>query len=375
MTAAAARPEGPSPAPAPGPRPVAHASGVWIVARSYDLLFFSGSVLVPLALWAAFTYGVLTGVGVYLAFQLLFNMPHNVQTWTMSVFDEPDRAKNGRRYLTALLVIAGVFGAAMTLSPEGAYPWLRDALVYWGYYHLVRQHYGFHRLYERRMAVLGEPAPVLESKLYGRYLDVVSYAPLLLRFRDPELMTIRVADRAIHIRHPVLPELAWKGIAAVYALVVAAAIVHHVVAIARGRKHLLGRATLLASVTFAFGLAGLAIQDIVVAIAVVTSFHNIQYLGLVLFHNRTRAELAEREGAPTGTNAPIDWLRAGRTVPYVLMTFGYGLVVFAPRALMQKAALAELPITIVVALHYYVDSRVWRFNEYPSLARYLRLKP
>lgn len=370
MTAAVAR--SPSKEAAP---PAAHESGVWIVARGYDLLFFSGSVVVPLALWAAFTYGLLTGVGVYLAFQLLFNMPHNVQTWTMSVFDEPDRKKNGRRYLVALLVIAGLFGAAMVASPTGLYPLLRDALVYWGYYHLVRQHYGFHRLYERRMAVLGEPAPVLESKLYGRYLDIVSYAPLLLRFRDPELMTIRVADRAIHIRHPVLPELAWKAVAAVYAAVIAAAVVHHLVAAARGRKQLLGRATLLASVTFAFGLAGLAIQDIVVAIAVVTSFHNIQYLGLVLFHNRTRADIAEREGAPEGTNRPIDWMRAGKVLPYLLMTFGYGLVVFAPRAMFQKVALAELPITIVVALHYYVDSRIWRFNEYPALARYLRLKP
>ena len=365
---------------APTPPPNAAPAGAslpktpWIVSRGYDLVFFSGSVAVPLILWWAFSQGWMTGVAVYVTFQLLFNMPHNVQTWTMSVFDDADRAKNGRRYAVALAVVIGLFGGAMILSPRGVYPWLRDALVYWGYYHLVRQHYGFQRLYKRRMFVLGSPPSTLESKLYGRFLDVVSYAPLLVRFRDPNLMTIRAAGREIHVWHPVLPELVWKGVLAVYLGCIAAAVVHHLVAMARGRKHMGARALLLASVTAAFGLAGFAIEDIIVSIAVVTSFHNIQYLGLTLFHNRTRAEISEREGVPVGKNRPIDWLRAGRLAPYAAMTIGYGLVVFAPRMAFREVALAELPITIVVAMHYYVDSRIWRFNEYPNLARYLKLK-
>lgn len=342
----------------------------WIVSRGYDLIFFSGSVAVPLVLWAAFTNGWMTGVAVYVAFQLLFNMPHNVQTWTMSLLDDADREKNGRRYVIAFGVIVALFGGTMLLSPTGAYPWLRDALVYWGYYHLVRQHYGFQRLYERRMAVLGAPVPSLESKLYKRYLDIVSYAPLLIRFRDPELMTIRAAGRSVHIFHPILPNWAWMSVATFYAAVVLAAIVHHVIAAARGRRYLAARGLLLASVTVAFALAGIVIQDIVVAIAVVTSFHNIQYLGLTFFHNRTRATLTE-----PGKNKPIDWLRAERFLPYAIMTFGYGLFIFAPRIAFRNVAFAELPITAVVAFHYYVDARIWKFDQYPNLARYLRLKP
>ncbi len=356
-----------------GPRE--DARGPWIVGNRYDLLFFSGSVAVPLLLWAGFSYGFLTGVAVYAIFQLLFNMPHNVQTWTMSAFDDEDRKKNGRRYFVALAVITLLFGGAMLVSPTGVYPWLRDALVYWGYYHLVRQHYGFQRLYERRMAVLGEPVPPLESKLYARFLDIVSYAPLLVRFRNPELMTIRAGTRTIHVWHPVLPEIVWKAIAGAYALVIFAAIVHHVVAIARGRKRMLARATLLASVTIAFGLAALAIDDIIVAIAIVTSFHNIQYLGLVYFHNKTRAEIAERENVPLGKNVPIDWIRTKRLLPYIAMTFGYGFIILGPRIGFRDVMIAELPITVVVALHYYVDARIWKFNHYPNLARYLRLKP
>ncbi len=346
----------------------------WIVSRTYDLSFFSGSVAVPIALWAAFAHGFLTGIGVYAVFQLAFNMPHNVQTWTMSVLDHDDRKTNGRRYLLAFLVLAVFLGGTMLLSPKGVYPWVRDAIVYWGYYHLVRQHYGFQRLYERRMAVLGSKASPLESKLYARYLDLVSYAPLLIRFRDPNLMTIRAAGRSIHIWHPLLPEFAWKAVALVYGASIFAAVVHHVVAAARGRTYLLPRATLLASVTLAFGLAGLVIDDIIVAIAIVTSFHNIQYLGLVLFHNRTRAQISNREALPLGRNLPLDWLRAGRVLPYALMTFVYGLVVFVPRIGLRDVLFAELPITLVVTFHYYVDARIWKFNHYPNLSRYLRLR-
>jgi hypothetical protein len=347
----------------------------WIVSPRYDAVFFAGSVVVPLALWAGFSIGWLTGVAVFGAFQLLFNMPHNVQTWTMSVLDRDDRAKNGRRYLVALLVIVAIFGGTMTLSPDLAFPIVRDALVYWGYYHLVRQHYGFLRLYERRMAVAGAPVPPLEAKAYSRFVEFVSYAPLVLRFRDPELMTIHVQGTSTWIRHPVLPAPVWMTVAGLYLAVILAAIVHHVWMAARGRRALAGRAMLLAAVTFAFGFAAVGVKDIIVAIAIVTSFHNLQYLGLVWFHNRTRAEIAEREQIPFGKNAAIDLIRRGRVPVYAILTMLYGVVLIAPIALFPGRPLAELPITAIVALHYYVDSRIWRFGDYPNLARYLRIKP
>ena len=346
----------------------------WIVSRGYDLGFFILSLAAPMLLWAAFGAGWITGVAVYVVFQIAFNMPHNVQTWTMSIFDARDRAQNGRRYAIALGVIVALFLATMALSPDLAFPLLRDALIYWGYYHLVRQHYGFLRLYERRMTVAGSPVSPLESKLGARFLDVVSYAPLLIRFRDPELMTIHVSGRSFWIRHPILPAPVWHGIAVVYGGVILAAIAYQCVAAARGRKHLAPRALLFAAVTICFGLAAIVIKDIVIAIAIITSFHNIQYLGLVWFHNRTRAQIADRESLPRGDNPTIDWIRKGSFGTYGAMTFLYGVGIFLPIAIFPDSVLAQLPINVVVALHYYVDARVWRFGDRPNLARYLRLK-
>jgi hypothetical protein len=104
----------------------------FIVSARYDTLFFTGSLLVPLGLWAAFSIGWMTGVAVYATFQLAFNLPHNFQTWTLSLLDEGDRAKNGRRYVIALAACILIFAVPMVLSPDGVYPWVRDALIYWG---------------------------------------------------------------------------------------------------------------------------------------------------------------------------------------------------------------------------------------------------
>jgi hypothetical protein len=340
------------------------ASRGFIVSPRYDTAFFTASLALPLLLWGAFSFGLLTGVAVYVVFQLAFNLPHNFQTWTMSILDEEDRRRHGRRYAVAFVVCALLFAVPMALSPDGVYLWLRDALIYWGYYHLVRQHYGFQRLYEKKMGGVS----ALESKLYARFLDAVSYLPLLVRFRDPELMTIHAGKMAAHIWHPVLPRPAWIAVAALYAAVVAAALVHHLVALARGRTGLLPRAVHFATVTLAFALAGLVIRDLIVAIAVVTAFHNLQYIGLVWFHNANRAA----DGATDG-NPGVRWIATRHLGRYVTVSMLYGVVILMPRALLPGVRFAELPITLVVAMHYYVDARIWRFKDYPKLARWLRL--
>src|SRR4051812_20736719 len=108
----------------------------WIVSPLYDSLFFTGSLLVPALLWAGFQAGWLTGIAVFAIFQLAFNLPHNFQTWTLTLLDPIDRARNKRAYSIATLLVAIVFLAPVFLSPDVIFPWVRDLLLYWGYYHL-----------------------------------------------------------------------------------------------------------------------------------------------------------------------------------------------------------------------------------------------
>ena len=336
----------------------------WIVSRRFDVTFFCASLAVPLLLWVGFSAGWLTGVAVYVLFQVLFNLPHNFQTWTLSVLDPADRARNGRRYVIASAICLSVIGGPMVLSPDVVYPLVRDALIYWGYYHLVRQHYGFQRLYERKSGGVGPR----ESFFFGRLLDAVSYLPLLLRFDDASNMTIRAGANALAITHVPLSRAAWFCVLALWGLAVLLSVGQHIVLASRGRTHLWPRTLLLWSVTVCFGLAGLVIDDLIVAIAVVTAYHNLQYLGLLGFHNANRARLE-----PGSANPTIRWLQDGRWRLYVAASLIYGLVVLLPRASLPGVRLAELPITFVVAMHYYVDSRMWRFADYPERGRWLGL--
>jgi hypothetical protein len=336
----------------------------WIVSPRYDTLFFTASLAAPLLLWAAFSLNLMTGVAVYVAFQLAFNMPHNFQTWTVSVLDAEDRGKYGRRYAVAFAVCLLVLGLPMVLSPDGVYPWVRNALIYWGYYHLVRQHYGFQRMYERKM---GGVSP-RESFWYGRYLDAVSYLPLLIRFGSKENMTIHAGGKSTWVAHPVFPTPVVAALSALLAVIILAAAVHHLAMWRQQRPGFGPRGLLFLAVTVAFGLAGIVIGDFIVAVAVVTAFHNLQYLGLLWFHNQNRAAAGATAGNPT-----ITWLATGKLPLYLAFTFAYGVAIFLPRALFRNSALAELPIAAVVAMHYYVDARIWRFKDYPKRGAWLKL--
>ena len=53
--------------------------------------------------------------------------------------------------------------------------------------------------------------------------------------------------------------------------------------------------------------------------------------------------------------------------------FAYGIAIFLPRALFRNSVIAELPIASVVAMHYYVDARVWKFKDYPKRGKWLKL--
>jgi hypothetical protein len=343
-------------APAPG--------AAWIVSAPYDCLFFSGSLAIPAVLWLAFHLSLLSGIAVYALFQLLFNMPHNFQTWTLTLLDPEDRARHGRRYALAALAIFVAFGGALWLSPKLIYPWLRDGLLYWGYYHLVRQHYGFQRIYQRKLGGVSQR----ESFWTSRYLEAVCLLPLLWRFRDPARMTVDAGGVRFWIHHPLFSRSAFLACVALEALVVLAALAAQLWMLARGRRGLLPRALLLLSVTLAFGAAGLE-KNVLVAVALLTTFHNLQYIGLVWFHNATRAGRGEARG-----NRPVVWIQTNRLPLYAGMSLLYGLALFLPRILAGGARLAELPVTFVVALHYYVDGRAWRFDLYPERGLWLRLR-
>jgi hypothetical protein len=340
----------------------------WIISARKDFTFFVASLGVCGAIWAAFALSWASGVAVYVVFQLAFNMPHNFQTWTLTVLDAEDREHNGPRYAVAAAIVVATFAIPLLASPDVIYPALVDLLLYWGYYHLVRQHHGILRLYERRLTQASSPSSARELWWQSRLLEVICYVPLLLRFRDPDSMTVHVGPHPTWVRHPILPAPLVPWLAGLYVVSLAIMLIHAGASARRGRP--LGPRTLyLVAVSAAMGISGLAIHDFLMASIFVTVHHNIEYLGLVWFHHQNRVSSPQ----PIVGNEPLSWLKNRNYLRYAFATLIYGLVIFAVRFVSPHSPYAELPLLFVVAMHYYIDSRAWRFRERPALAQHLRL--
>jgi hypothetical protein len=182
------------------------------------------------------------------------------------------------------------------------------------------------------------------------------------------MMTINVAGKSSWVHHPVLPPMVVNGLSALLGLVILAAVVHHLLMWRQKRPAFGPRGLLFHALTVCYALAGIDIPDFIVAVAVVTPCHHLQYLGLLWFHNQNRAAAGEVQGNPT-----LTWLATGKLPLYFAISLLYGVAIFLPRALFRNSALAELPIAAVVAMHYYVDARIWKFKEYPKRGAWLRL--
>src|SRR5688572_3222584 len=95
----------------------------YLVSPRYDAVWFLGSMAVPYVM--ALVYWV-TGPGpnkqvvvaLYVAFQLLFNLPHNAQTWSLTVLEGHERNAHPGRYWGSVLVATGLLVSSMALSPR-----------------------------------------------------------------------------------------------------------------------------------------------------------------------------------------------------------------------------------------------------------------
>jgi len=339
---------------------IAAAPAAWIVSRGQDLVWFQGSVLAGLALLAFFVAAPhldATNAGPWhpvvlavLLWGIVFDGTHVWGTYARSYLadDAASRATLPGRWAWAVLAV----GPAIAL---GAAPWFGFFLVaanLWGYWHLVRQHYGFLMLYRRRagehdrrgarldalLLWVGCAYPYLRFSLSDAY--VASGLPLLLP--PPMLAALR------------LPlDLAFAATAAGLAGLMLGG---RIEAFRPGPKHLL-----LAVVTGFHILVFAALDNLLAILATLTIFHNLQYHRIVWQYERGRGRV------PSGSLAR-----------YLALGLAFGAVWYGARVFGVAAASSEPLRNVLLGLgwgvafhHYLVDARIWRIRRSPEVARTL----
>lgn len=302
------------------------------------------------ALWVLLFWGVLfDGTHVFATYARSYLAPPSDEAsrralpgwWSLGiVLVGPAAAIADHLWFTAAPSVVGHAGLL--------YRWFLLAAYLWAYWHLVRQHYGFLALYNRKAGAPRGAARLDTAILWAGCLYPYLRFSLGPAFAASGLPVLLPAGAAAALR----PALDAVAVAAAIAMV-AAAIARRV---RPAPKHL------LLAIVIGFHAATFALLDNLLEItATLTIFHNLQYHRIVWQHERGRNRVP-----------------AGGLVRYLVLGAAFGVAWYLPRVLGAATAPSDLAANLLLGIgwgiafhHYLVDSRIWRVRRTPAVARAL----
>lgn len=359
----------------------------WIAGRTFDLCWIFAGAAASFAIPAIVWWQPLWLVPMFWLWVLVFDGTHIWATYSRTYVDSAFWRERRRLLLWSLLAFVAPL-TAVTIALGGVGQPAIDAFLFfaqgWAYHHVVRQHYGFVSLYDRKGGTaLGT------HRLNQWVLYIGLWSPyLLFLFSHP-------------FNRQVIQRPAWDAhnpadVAIAGLLVLAmlgswlALIVHHLRLRAQGGRASLPAAALIAVCLAVYGatFAGVAfaepfyssarstIEHFMVIGMMMSIFHNIQYHGIVWFHNRTTYRADGDHGPARHIN------RSFLSYLLVALVFaaGYCVVAFNTNDYPALSGVASTPMLAPIAFclwwgmlmhHYYLDQRIWRPSATPELRRVL----
>lgn len=367
------------------------AGRTWVVSQRYDLAWFFGGAAASLAVLGLYLLGVPIVV-LWWAWILGFDGPHIAAAFTRTYLDREEWRRRRGLLLTSLLAfVAGpsflVAGWALR-SPEPFQLFLGLA-VFYAYYHVVRQHYGFLALY--RGVARDDDAREARVDRWALYAGCwAPYAYFLVTHPKARVL-LRLPARAAEGS---FDSLIAPALAVTWALALATPLVSRA---SRHRGLWTPAAAYLMVTNLLHGLVYFVVaraepvyapsagpdQDFLLISILVTMFHNVQYLGLVWFHNHNRYAASPEAGTAFRlSRSPALYLLACLVFSLVVyLGSACATGVFPGCALFGAATLGPFTASQVglclwwgLALqHYYLDQKIWRVRGDPALRRSLGL--
>jgi hypothetical protein len=356
----------------------------WIVDARYDRLFLWIAWLVPIALWAVAAsidtvfpgsaadphppYGLLAA---FIVFVLLDNS-HQVATLPLTVFDPETMRRSSRVYLGGALAIGGTAIVLSQFPGSFALQVWTSLVVYWGAWHIIRQHYGFLRLYQAR----DKPADanLARAEVWALYSGAAF--PYFLNLANGWAGADAVGATIYRVPVP-----AWSPWAVLAVFIASMA---YVLASA-ARSALSGLrvpATRLLHVVlvvsnFWLGLLWFGRDNILLAVLFITSYHDVQYHAVVWLVGRKRVA---PESAPVLPAVRRVFASTGVFAAAILAgALAQGLLRndfrLASSVLPESAATAALfaLFSSYSYMHYFFDSRMWKLSSDARLRNELGL--
>ena len=323
----------------------------WLVSRRYDLGFFILSCVVTWVFlgiyWALDTTGVAldgrTVLITYLLFTALFDHPHIFQTFSRT---HADRVEFRRHRLSHTWGLGAFVLAGFLLSAMGYESELIVFSALFGSWHIIRQHWGFLRVYKARNA---DFAPV-DNWLDGLTFYTGMAAFILYDYTGNEPETIIYGD--LRATFPSVPP--WLGQLWWYAFLVClvAFVARQAWRLHRGLPLNIPKLLLMVA---AMGTHGLVFfftaTPFLVAEALETAYHNVQYQGFIMHYQRRRF----------GAHVVAKWFA-------IAMAYGIVVGVIEIFGLLHRGmSWVFTPFAMAVLYHYWVDGKIWRMRQAPEL--------
>jgi hypothetical protein len=364
----------------------------WIVSPGYDLAFFFGGAAASLAALGLYLAGVPILV-LWWTWILVFDGPHIAAAFTRTYLDREEWRQHRRLLVLSLLAFAAgplALAAGRALGSDEPFQLFLGLAVFYAYYHVVRQHYGFLALYH---AVERSSARAFRVEKWALYVGCwAPYAYFLLTHERARAL-LRLPPLGGPRSFEALLAAALLG---AWLLALTAPVVVAAVEPARARVR---PSSIYALVTVAlYGLIYLVVaraepvyarsngpdQDFLLISVLVTLFHNVQYLGLVWFHNRNRYAGPGDFGPARGLGLS-PWAYAAGCLLFsltVYLLFACATGVFPGCMILresdnaaQRASQVGLCLWWGLAVHHYwLDQRIWRVRGDAALRRNLGLE-
>jgi len=347
----------------------------WIVSRSFDLTLFFGGAALSLLVLGLFALGAPI-VALWWIWLLAFDGPHIGAAFTRTYFDRQEWIRRPGTLAGSLLtfLVGPLFLAAglITGSPD-PFLWFLGLATFYGYYHVVRQHYGFVALYNAANRESNPRTVALDRwTLYlGSWLP---YAYFLVAHPRARVLIGLTPGDAVAIATVLLPSL-WVLTLLYYAW---SNLLRHTLAQPKV-AYLLTTVILHGAIYFVvsrfepvYGASTGPDQDFLLLSILIVIFHNVQYLGLVWFHNRNRY----------GHYSPGFFIGVCAIFSLVIyLTFACSTGVFPGCAPFTDRRLGPVSWNQIglclwwgLAInHYFLDQKIWRLRGDPELKKNLRL--
>ncbi|MCS6859232.1 MAG: hypothetical protein NZT92_02790 [Abditibacteriales bacterium] len=326
----------------------------WLVSRRYDLFFFIGSCALTFVFYGVYRVAhhfgfFLRGDSIlitYFLFTAFFDHPHIFQTFSRTHYDTDEF--NKRRTLYTWGVAAFILVGFVVTALNGEAHLIVFAALF-GTWHIIRQHAGLLKAYK----ILNRDMEPIDNWLDGLTFYVGMFACLLNDYSDVRGPIVIYRD--LRAQFPSLPahfgEMVWSVFLVLLMLFGARQAWRAMEGKPLNVPKLLLMAAALTTHYFVFFATA---TPFLVAEALETVYHDVQYQGWIMHYQRQR--FANVKGVV------LKWFA-------VAMLYGIVVGIIETFGLMRRgwAMWLFVPFTMLVIFHYYVDGLVWRFREYPEL--------